>query len=327
MTSKERVIAAITFGRPDRIPTDVWCVPSVYLRYGSKVDDLIEKYPIDFARPKWDRSKMDPRCEAGTYEDEWGVVWDNGDNEGYVAMPHVHPLADLNKVDTYKLPFDRMPAIVDSSDIAKEPDKFWIGLGAEFFHRICWLRGVENVMMDLMYESAKQLKLRDMLLDYFMRQVKAQMDAGVDGVYFSDDFGTQRQLLIPPRLWRSFVKPVYKELFDACKKAGKLVCFHSDGYIVEIIEDLIEIGVDLLNCQVWCMGPKMLGKKFGGRIAFWGELNRQETLPHGTPDDIRKCAAEMKRDLATEKGGLIGQGEIDGLTRFENIEALLSVWY
>ena len=133
-------------------------------------------------------------------------------------------------------------------------------------------------------------------------------------------------MFIPPGMWRAFFKPAYAELFRICKEAGKFIFFHSDGYILEIIEDFIELGVDALNCQVWCMGPEVLGEKFRGRITFWGEINRQFTLPHGTPDDIRAAAAKMKEHLATPAGGLIGQGEIDGLTPLENVEALLTAW-
>ena len=88
----------------------------------------------------------------------------------------------------------------------------------------------------------------------------------------------------------------------------------------------IELGVHALNSQVWCMDPHVLGERFRGRITFWGEINRQSTMPHGTPDDIRREAAVMREHLATAGGGLIGQGEIDGLTPFENIETLMTAW-
>ena len=74
------------------------------------------------------------------------------------------------------------------------------------------------------------------------------------------------------------------------------------------------------------MGPEVLGERFRGRITFWGEINRQTTLPRGTPDDVRAGAATLREHLGTPAGGLIGQGEIDGLTPFENIEALLTAW-
>jgi uroporphyrinogen decarboxylase len=101
---------------------------------------------------------------------------------------------------------------------------------------------------------------------------------------------------------------------------------HSDGYILDIIPDLIEIGVDALNCQVWAMGAEVLGQRFRGRITFWGELSRQTTLPNGTPAEVRAAIEEMKRHLALPEGGLIAQSEVDRLTPLANIEAVLQPW-
>jgi uroporphyrinogen decarboxylase len=325
MTSKERVIRAITFKNPDRIPIDVWPVPAAYMRHGTKVDEMFEHHPLDFARPRWNPAALDPRFTRGTHTDEWGVVWDTA-LDGYFGIPVHCPLDDFKKLDAFKPPFDKMPGIADPKDVAAQPDKFHIALGSELFHRICWLRGMDKVFMDLLYEPPEIFRLRDMVRDYFAEQIKRQIAAGLDGVHFSDDFGSQKQLLISPELWRSFVRPALNDLVSICKEKGTYIFFHSDGYILDIIEDFIEMGVHALNAQVWCMGPKVLGKRFAGRIAFWGEINRQTTLPHGTPDDIREAARTLKKHLATPKGGLIGQGEIDGLTPLENIEALLTAW-
>ena len=324
MTSRERVIAAIRFRGPDRIPVDLWTVDAVYLRYGRKVDELLKKHPIDFGHSQWNFEKMDPRLRAGRYEDEWGCVWGNK-APGYFGMVIKHPLEDYRMLERFKPPFDNMRDLGED-DPSRGRDKFWLGFGADFFHRMCWLRGMDKVMIDLMDGSAELYKLRKMLLEFFSRQVSLQAKRSFDGITFADDFGSQRQLLMSPELWRSFIKPVYQELFRICKQAGKFIFFHSDGYIIEIIEDLIEMGVDALNCQVWCMGPETLGKKFAGTITFWGEVNRQTTIPHGSPEDIRASARGMKEYLATPTGGLIGQGEVDGLTPLENIEALLTAW-
>ena len=328
MTSKERVIATINFKGPDRIPIDLWPVPAVYLRYGKKMEELLRSYPIDFVHPNWptawDPEKMDPGYKVGIYTDEWGCVWENK-NLGYMGQVIKYPLEDWEALNKFKPPdYEWLTRVADDS--SRDPDKFFLSGGAIFFHRVCFLRGMERVMMDLMDGSAKLYKLRDMLLEFFAKQLSHQVKTEADGIIFYDDLGSQKQLLIPPELWRSFVKPVYEELFGICRKAGKFIFFHSDGYILEIIEDLIEMGVDALNCQVWCMGPEVLGEKFRGRITFWGEINRQTTIPHGSPADIRIAAAKMKECLATPTGGLIGQGEVDGLTPQENIKALLTAW-
>ena len=105
-----------------------------------------------------------------------------------------------------------------------------------------------------------------------------------------------------------------------------MVFFHSDGYILEIIPDLIEAGVDALNAQVWCMGVERLAERFAGRLCFWGELDRQTLLPHGTPAEIHQAARQMMAHLARPSGGLIGQGEAGVDVPLANIEAMLSAW-
>lgn len=328
MNSKERVIAALKFKQPDRIPVDIWSVPAAFKIHGKNLEKLFEKYPIDFIHPnwptKWDPANLDPTFKAGQYTDEWGVAWENA-NEGYSGMDRGHPLEDWSKLKTFKPPAGEW-LTVSYRDSFKNPDKFCLGVGSIFWHRMCFLRGMENLMMDLMGAVPEVYRLREMLLEYFTRQISALVKTDVDGIIFFDDWGSQGQLLIPPGLWRSFFKPVYRELFGVCKRAGKFIFFHSDGYILEIIEDFIELGVDALNCQVWCMGPEVLSERFRGRITFWGEINRQNTIPHGAPGDIRAAIDKIKGHLTTPAGGLIGQGEIDGLTPIGNIEVLLKGW-
>ena len=117
-----------------------------------------------------------------------------------------------------------------------------------------------------------------------------------------------------------------KELCDMAHRAGKLVFFHSDGFILDIIEDLIEIGVNALNCQVWCMGAEEVSRRFKGDLCFWGELDRQRLLPHGTPEQIRAAARQMVDLFWTGQGGLIHQAEAGADVPLENIRALLEAW-
>jgi len=327
LDSVERVIASITFGKPDRIPTDLWPLPTAFMRHGGAMDELVDKYPIDFVRRRCDVNNLDGRMREGEYTDEWGCVWLNH-TPGIFGMVVKYPLEDYRALDTLKPPFDWLKKSVENDTAAHpEPGKFWNGWGGDFFHRMCWMRGMENVMYDLMDGRSEVYRLRDILLDFFGTQVSMVVKSDVNGVCFADDFGSQQQLLLPPKLWREFIKPVYKELVGICKSAGKYVFFHSDGVIHEIIDDLIEIGVDALNSQIWCMGgPEEVGSRFAGRIAFWGELDRQQTVPYGTPDDIRAAAERMKKSLCVNGAGLIGQAEVDGLTSIENIEAILTAW-
>lgn len=326
MTSKERVLRAIRFQEPDRIPIDLWCLPNVYLKHGRAVDELVKKHPIDFVYIQGYPVKLKPLYEVGIWEDEWGCVWQN-EVSGIAGQVIRHPLEDYRALKNFQAPLKVMKEMFKKeSQSQPNQDLFWLGNGGDLFHRMCFLRGMEKVMLDLMEGDHKLYELREILWDFLRNQVRLWTTTAVDGIVFWDDWGSQQQLLISPVVWRSFIKPVYQDLFQICKEKGKLVFFHSDGYIMEIIEDFIELGVDALNCQVWCMGPELLGSKFRGRITFWGEICRQHILPRGTPDEVHEAARKMKKCLATDKGGLIGEGEVDGLTPLANIEALLTAW-
>jgi uroporphyrinogen decarboxylase len=109
------------------------------------------------------------------------------------------------------------------------------------------------------------------------------------------------------------------------KARGKYVFFHSDGCITDIYSDLIDMGVDAINSQIWCMGVEKMAERFAGKITFWGEISRQDTIPNGSPDDIAAAAEKMKKYLH-KNGGLIGQSEVGKDVPLENICAVLDCW-
>jgi hypothetical protein len=119
---------------------------------------------------------------------------------------------------------------------------------------------------------------------------------------------------------------MYRDYCDLAKKAGKKVFFHSDGYIMDIYEDLIEIGVDAANSQLFCMPIEQIGRRFRGRITFWGEIDRQHILPLGKPADVRNAVARVRRALDDGRGGVIAQCEWGVNNPRENIEAVYEAW-
>jgi uroporphyrinogen decarboxylase len=325
MNSYEVVTRALQFKGPDRIPRQLWVLPGAFLQHGQALVELLRRYPVDINPRALEIPELGPEWRKGTYKDEWGSVWLNLDDgiAGEVKQPAVEEWSALDRL--------KPPEIPDFSSSAEDilrrrPDAFVGMVGGQIFERLQYLRGTENLYMDLMDQSPELLKLCDIIMDYLYRRVDRCLKAPCHAVQFADDWGSQRSLLIDPELWRTFFKPRYAELFKRVHASGKFVFMHSDGYIIDIIEDLIEIGVDALNCQVWCMGPEILGQRFRGRITFWGELSRQTTLPNGTPADVRASVAEMKKHLSMPNGGLIGQSEVDRMTPLANIEAVLQSW-
>ena len=110
-----------------------------------------------------------------------------------------------------------------------------------------------------------------------------------------------------------------------CKSYGKSVFMHSDGYIADIFPDLIEINIDALNSQLFCMDIKELGEKYRGKITFWGEIDRQDLLPHGSREEIEKAVRVVFEELY-ENGGVIAQCEFGLEARPENVITVFNSW-
>lgn len=141
-----------------------------------------------------------------------------------------------------------------------------------------------------------------------------------------DDWGSQRALLISPAMWREHFKPLYKEYCHLIHAGGKFAFFHSDGHVRSIIPDLIEIGIDALNAQIFCMDLEDLARDFKGRVTFWGEIDRQYLLPFGSPEEVKDGVRRVRRALDDGRGGVIAQCEWGLNDPYENIAAVFEAW-
>jgi uroporphyrinogen-III decarboxylase len=180
-------------------------------------------------------------------------------------------------------------------------------------------------MIDLAYGTREVHQLIEMIHAYFMRELAMWAETDVDAIGFMDDWGAQNRLLISPKMWREIFKPLYTDYCDLIHSAGKFVFMHSDGHIAAIYPDLIEIGVDALNSQLFCMDIEALAA-YKGQITFWGEIDRQGLLPFGTPDEVRDGVRKVRRALDTGQGGVIAQCEWGMDVPSENVAAVFDAW-
>lgn len=303
MTSRETVIRAIKFQNPERLP---YSLPE---KYGSDI--------YDFGFPHPDR-----RPKKGV--DEWGAVWDNigGSNLGQVKD---YPLKDWSNFDKLRIPDINDPKRWETLKGTREKagDKFLLGWGISIYERVHFIRGFENTWADIYEEPENLCRLLDILTDMSIEIVNRYGKEGFDGYIFCDDWGLQNQLMISPAKWRELWKPRYARIFDACHKNGILTFLHSCGYIVEILDDLIEIGLDVIHMdQQENMGLELLGERFGGRITFYAPVDIQKTMVYGTLDDIRAYCRKMTRLLGRPEGGFIARWYTDPVGAGHRQEAL-----
>jgi hypothetical protein len=159
-----------------------------------------------------------------------------------------------------------------------------------------------------------------------MRELEFWVTTDVDAVRFMDDWGTQRRLLISPGTWREFFRPLYRDYCDLAHAHGKYVFMHSDGHILEIYPDLIEIGVDAINSQLFCMDWGELAACAKGRITFWGEMDRQHVVSAPDPEVGREAVRAVARHLMAPGGGIIAQLEFGPGGDPDTVTAIYEEW-
>ncbi len=332
MTPRERVYRTLNFSHPNRAPRDLWRLPGVDWFQADDVFEIFRQYPLDITPPpfiygKGEREKGDP-CRIGDYMDEWGCIWSVATEGiiGEVTLPPIKHWLDLNQ---FKPPYEVLTK-ADLSQVnqyCENSDKFILaGTNVKLFERMQALRGTQNLLMDLGYGVPEIYTLRDMLRDFFCRELEIWANTDVDGVAFSDDWGTQTSLLISPSMFRDIFKPVYAEFTSILKKAGKKVFMHSDGFIVPIFDDLIEIGIDALNSQLFCMNIEAIAQRYKGKITFWGEIDRQRILPFSTTGEVKQAVRRVRSALDDSSGGVIAQMEWGIGVPKENIAAAFEAW-
>jgi uroporphyrinogen decarboxylase len=134
-------------------------------------------------------------------------------------------------------------------------------------------------------------------------------ELGVDGIFLSDDYGHQRSLLMSPDQWREFIKPRLREFFARIKGEGLFTFLHSCGNISEIVPDLIEVGLDVLHpVQPEAMDIASLKAKYANRLAFYGGISTQRTLPRGTPEEVAEEVRRTVQFMAKDGGYILAPG-------------------
>jgi uroporphyrinogen decarboxylase len=329
MTGRERVVRAIEMTGPDRIPIAHTALPGAFRKYGRRLRRLYERYPSDIVTlGATGQGEFSGRARVES-TDAWGSVWvpTTNDYKGLIAKPLLetwdafHRLSPPNPVVD---PPDLVAARRTIQSNARE--KYLLVDGDTLWQRMFYLRGFENMCVDLLVHRDHAMALRDLILDFMLRRIRVWLELDVDGFQLRDDWGTQNSLMISPVLWRELFRPAYQQLSDLIHSAGKHFWFHSDGYIQSILIDLVEIGVDVLNPQASLLGIDQLGQDFGGKVCFLGDVDRQETLPYGTPAQVRQLVRHTIEALGSFNGGYIGRGEVASDVPLENVQAMLGAF-
>ena len=332
LSPRELVQRTLRFEPTPRIPRQLWVLPWAKQNHPDELAAIRQDFPEDIRAPKVilppvEGVKGDP-FGIGTYVDEWGceVVNLHPGVVGEVKNPLVRSyVSDLDKVRPPHqwLELDRDAVNRSCAD----SDCFMLlAMPVAPFERSQALRGTENLLMDLLDRPIGLFKLLDRVHEWNLALIDRWSRTDVDAIQWGDDWGAQRSLLIAPPLWRELFKPLYAEYVRRIHAAGKFAFMHTDGYVFDIYEDLIEIGVDAINSQLFCMDIEEIGRRFKGHITFWGEIDQQHILPFASVDETRRAVRRVARAFYDGRGGVIAQCWFGPSARPENVRAVFDEW-
>ncbi len=239
--------------------------------------------------------------------DDFGVIWNRSGADkdiGVVENILIEDVEDHN----YCFPEPEIARLRRDIEelIATSEDKFtFMGFGFCMFERSWSLMGMENVLMSMIAAPEALEKLYDDICEYVLRLVDIALEYDIDGVYFGDDWGQQKGLIMGPDHWRRFIKPRMARLYERVRSKGKFVIQHSCGDCHEIFEDLVEIGLSCYQTfQPEVYDINDIKNRFKGRLAIWGGISTQQALPTMTPNEVKEEIVRIVKVLG-EGGGLI----------------------
>ncbi|MEI6736859.1 MAG: uroporphyrinogen decarboxylase family protein [Pseudomonadota bacterium] len=332
MTKRARVIDALNHIETDIVPyhagftmraheamADYLGDPDFHEKIGDHLHYMTYSAPMQAVAGK-----------EGFIRDGFGVVWNRSGVDkdiGIIVEPFVCSL-EAYTFPTLELD-ERDVRNMCESLLRDSGERFtFSGIGFSMFERAWTLCGMENVLMGMILYPEALEQLLDDICDYNMKILDILLDYDLDGVYFGDDWGQQKGLIMGAENWRRFIKPRMKRMYQRVKESGKFVLQHSCGDIEELFPDLIEIGLDCYQTfQPEIYDIEKIKAQYGDKLSFWGGISTQHILPHGTPDEVKNEVARIIKIM--RKGGGYIAAPTHSLTYDippENIAAMLEVF-
>lgn len=308
MTPKERIRRALSHEETDFCPYEVYI--------GGELRQRVVEFCGD---PEFDRGVIHHMAGVGTgypetharvddhhYTDAFGVIWEDS-FPGEIGMVR-DPILKEPSLRGYQFPPAVAPGLESLPEqIAQHPDRYvsW-GIGFSLYERAWTLRGIDNFLLDMVEHPDFADELLDRICEFNLALIDAACAYPFDNVRFGDDWGSQRGLIMGPKLWRRFIKPRFARMVQRALSYGKTTLLHSDGDVTEIIPDLIEVGLTCLNpVQPDVMDIYGLKKEYGREIAFHGGVSVQHLLPDSTPEELRSELRRLIREVGAGGGFII----------------------
>jgi hypothetical protein len=340
MTPRENLLRAYRFECPEYIPATVYIPPESWRLYRGELERIVVLHPLLFpgfepGRIDFDRLPMDPRNRPGTsFTDPWGCTYEPvaDDVPAYVST---HPLADWASLDGYDCPdpertngFSDLDweAIARSFDAARRQNALRQGglMHGHLFLLLINLRGHDRLLLDMADGDPRLDRLIAQIETFSRAIVDRYVELGVDVMRYPEDLGAQDRPLLSPALFRRYIAPVYRRLMAPARRAGAVVHMHCDGYLWDLMDDLLACGIDVLNLQDLVNGVDRIAAELKGRICIDLDIDRQNITCFGTPREIDDHIREAVMKLGSPRGGLCLRHGLYSGAPIENIDALMT---
>ena len=336
----DNLTKAIRFERPDYIPMKFVINGACWHSYDKNaLFDLMEEHKLLFPNFKRPNSDWKPTYSLvsrkdAPYTDPMGCTWVTS-NDGITGTVKHHPLSDLSAFKTtWNIPD---PNVCDGLYTVnwEEREKKWAELrknGGSFrgglrhghtFLQLCDLRGYDALIFDMVDEEPYLFELIEMLEDFNLSIVKRFIRNGCSSMAYPEDLGMQKGPMISPEFFKKYIKPSYQKLMKPARDAGIPIHMHSDGDIRELVDDLVDSGVEVINLQDLVNGIDWIANRFKGKVCVELDIDRQLITPYGTPEQIDALIREEVEKLGSPEGGLcMIYGLYPGVP-LENVKALM----
>lgn len=313
----ENYLRAVRFDRPDRIPMVYHVNDACWNHYPRAfLRELIASHPRLFGGADPPAADFVPDYlpnarAAGPFTDPWGCVWESVE-DGIVGTVTGHPLADWAAFADYDPPDpaggEGMGNYLGSAVAAAADGGGRLVRGSlrhgHTFLQLCDLRGYTNLMYDMADGEPRLARLAGMVADFNEAIVRRQLADGAGWMGYPDDLGMDTGPLLSPAHFRAYILPVYRRLIAPAREAGCIVHFHSDGRLHELVDDIIDAGVEVLNLQDLANGIAWIADRLKGRVCIDLDIDRRDVTVSGGPKEIDKHIRRAVATLGAPEGGL-----------------------
>lgn len=289
------------------------------------IEEMLD-FPIRMSAPNSVKPLYAHPDEFGeTLKDEYGVVWSTSDIDR--GSP-IGPCIIEPDLSGYRFPDPaeeyRFEGIAEWCENNRENYTIiWVG---DLWERATFMRGMENILIDIARTPGFVKALLGGITVYILETMRLLFGRfEFDGIAVSDDYGTQKGLLMSPADWRRLIKPCLSDIYSFAKENGRSVFHHSCGNVSPIIPDMIDMGLDILHpVQPEAMDILELKREYGKELTFCGGLGTQELLPRGSPEQVRDEVKRLKREMGKGGGYILEPGiTVQADVPLKNIVAMI----